>query len=418
MGPGLGFYFSGSLTSIGGAAGANIVDTKVTRFNIGPMVNRWILLTSGSLLGEAQRISSVSDDAVGTITPVRAFTAQVASGVTYEIFDEDPNIIHLALEQAIRKLNGSNPLWLSNETLIADNLVLNPLFATGAANAFTSWTSIGAPTLTDNTNYIWHGARSANIAPAAANEGLEQNLLTVANGFARIDQAVGKTLHVRAAIRATDANPRLRVTFNGTTYTSSAVHSGDDDWEGPSVHRVDVAIPAGATEMTVSVESAGTTAFQAGLVTAWIDRIHRYTVPTSFVYPDPHFVSQQRYEDRPNGEYVKLQEGAWPVSGRILRLEGQGRLTVPTTDTGTVELDEARAEILAALATRSLQRTMRGVDKGNREERLQDEREWDAEAERLRVSLGAPEMLHTVNHRQGWRVQNVSGVSYLLIGDG
>lgn len=420
MGPGLGFYETSAATSNGASNGTTVVDTGISRYNSSRVVERWVYITSGSASGESQRVSSVSDDAVGTITLVRAFTAQIASGVTYEVLEEEPSRLHLALEQAIRRINDSNPLWLSNETLIVDNLVQNPLFDTFSGGSFTNWTSIGSPTVTQNTTYIWHGSQSANIVPGSANQGLEQNLLTVPNGFAHIDQAVGKSLKVFAALRATNAsNARLRVTFDGTTYAEAkGYHSGDNDWEGPSVHHITVTIPAGATEMTVSVEGATTTAFQAGLVVAWIDRIHRYTVPTSFVSPDPHAVRQQVDADEPNGDYVKLTEGKWPVSGSILRLEGIGRLSVPTTDAGTVELDEPRAEILAALASRSLNRTMKNVDTGNREDRIQDEREWEIDAERLRAGLGAPENLHTVNRRQGWRIQNVSGVSYLLIGKG
>ena len=420
MGPGLGFFFSSTTTGTVADGGATITDTALSRFNSTQLVEQWVYIVDGDSAGEAQRISSVSDDANGVVTLVRSFPAAIASGVAYLILAEEPSRIHLALEQAIRRLNGKNPLWLSDETLVVDNLVQNPLFATFAGGAFTNWTSIGTPTIAQNTDYFWHGSQSANITPGSANEGLEQNLLTAANGWGRIDRAGEKTLHLIAALRATVASSaRLRVTFDGTTYTDDAAyHSGDDDWEGPTLHRIDVAIPANPTEMTVSVEGATTDAFQGGMVVGWIDRIHRYTVPTSFVYPHPHFVYQQRHEDRPNGEYVKLTEGAWPTPGRILRLEGMGRLSVPTTDAGTVELDETQGEILAALATRILNRTMKNVDTESREERLQDEREWDIEADRLRASVGDHEFFHTVNRRQGWRVQKASGVSYLLIGKG
>lgn len=405
-------YYSGTTTSNGAADGTTLIDTGIPRYDTSRPVNKWVYITSAGgtndASGQSRRISSVSSS---TVTLVTGFTVRIDTSVTYEILPYDPLDMHNALQYAGRVINADSPLFLApDETLVVDNLVSNWDFETFSGGAFGSWSSINSPTLTQNTSYFTHGSNSANIAGTAAVRGIEQNLLTAAGGFGRIDQAVGKALHVRGALRATDAsNVRLRVTFDGSTYTSGNYHSGDDDWEGHTIHAIDVAIPASLSEMTVSVEKETAVAVQADVVVAWIDPINRYTVPTSFIHPSPLWVSQQVDATKPNGDYAPLTLERPAVPGRILRLEGFGRLTVPTTDSGTVELDETRSELLIALAASFLLQ--------NDPATVQESQVWLARAEALKRSptIARSQPFTFVNRHVPWKVVDEGGTSYLRL---
>ena len=64
-----------------------------------------------------------------------------------------------------------------------------------------------------------------------------------------------------------------------------------------------------------------------GQCMAWVDDISDYTMPTA-LYPDgPSVVRQQKDWDEPIGDYPRLVYPNTPVSGHILRLEGEGRLS-------------------------------------------------------------------------------------------
>ena len=369
----VGFWFGSTTTGAGAIGGTTAVDTGIQRFDTVRLVDKWLLITSGTAIGEARRISTVS---ASTITVGLAYSAQIASGVTYEVMTYDPDISHAALEQAIRLSYPKLYLPLRNETLIVDNLLANPDFETGT---FTSWVNIGTPTNAANTNRVIHGAQSASITASGATEGIEQNLL---NALDFTDYA-GKTLHARAWLLATVASAgRMRVTFDGTTYTNGPFHSGDDDWEGPNTHLIDVTIPASATEATLSFEVTDGNVLLVDLAAAWVDPLTRYTVPTAFVY-GPHLVRQQARRLEPQGDYLPLGPGNPPRAGHLLQLEGMGRLTVPTTETTSVEVDENQAEYIVALAAVSFFRTLMGTDRAQADFYAGQVAYWQEEANRL-----------------------------------
>lgn len=407
-----------TLTTIGAAGGTTIISTDVVPYDGNALVGKWILLTSGAIANEKQRVTTVSNDTVGTITPVRAFSAQVANGVTFEILDYDPLLYHNAIAEAIRTVSKHLSLKLRDETLIVDNLLLNPDFETFAAGAFTSWASVGTPTLAAETARIIHGSQAAKITATGATEGLRQDMWGLAS--ISFDQLVGKTLHVRGWVWASVASAvRLRVTFDGSTYTNGPWHGGEDEWEGPGLQLIDVAVPADATEMTVQcVVTDGNTGY-FDLVNAWIDRITRYTLPTSFYPYGPAKVEQQRWEDKPNGDYSELWGSNYPISGRLLRLLGDGRLTVPTTEAGTVELDEAQAELVVAQAAVYLHRSLKEHDKGSRALHAEEETRWRQEANRLLPHASMPSMSSSRARESNWRTMlDSNGSRYLLLSNG
>ena len=406
-----GQFISGTTTGTGNAGGTTAVDTGVQVYDTGWLANKWLLLTSGNNSGEFRRISSVTTT---TITVVSAYTNQIASSVTYEIHDFDPTFYQNALNRAGQALFPDLYLHVRDRSIMVDNLLSNFDFETFSGGAFTGWASGGTPTLAAETSRVVHGTNSASVTATGATEGIEQNIFTSVN----YNEMVGKTLRVRAWVFATVASSaRIRVTFDGSTFTNGDYHGGDHEWEGPNLMYINVDIPAGATEMTISCEVTSGNAAFFDVVGAWVDPIHRYTLPTTLV-TGPHHVRQQAERLYPDGVYYPIPvEG--PRPGQLLHFEGMGVLSAPSTESGTIEIGEPRLRLLIAEAGVHLHRILAGYDRANREEHLADAVWWRMESDRLRRQPGirmrplgadAPENVWRVDEDASGRYLNFLGV--------
>jgi hypothetical protein len=293
-----------------------------------------------------------------TLTVNRAFTADPdaaitgSNGVKYELHTIDPTYKFNAIDRAIESLFSDLYVYRRDETLTVDNLLLNQDFET-FSSGFSGWGNIGTPTVTVETNRVIHGTQAAKIVASGAVEGIEQNFFSSVN----INELAGRTLHFAGWIWASVASAaRLRVTFDGSTYTNGAYHAGESDWEGPGVTLVNAVVPTDATRMAVDcVVADGETAYFDAMHAYVGPPITRYTLPTSI--RTLLGVSVQAEMSRPNGNYFPLSENVAPSAGQILRLTGMGALTLPTADTSTVEIDGEQVDLLVARAAEILSRT-------------------------------------------------------------
>ena len=429
-------------TGAGAAGGVTVEDTGIVRYDTNRLVNRWLLITSGTDAGESRRIASVSST---TITVTTTFpTDPTESGVTYEILAFDPDRYTDMLQEAARTVYPTLFKRIIDESIVVDNLLDNFSFESsesiGSITAFATYDSTveGATLVTDaahglstgdiitisgTTNYngLWQVVVVSSstfyiMTPFIADDGtgtwregvssqegtasgwtattgtwtfparlrarhgrhtalsggagtLTQNIFTKVN----VTDMVGKTLRIRGFIfDTTTDNSRLRVSFDGgTTFEDSTpFHGGDDEWEGPNVQGVGVVIPAGATTMTIYCSTVSGASFD--VVTASIDPISQYPIPLAFV-DGPHMIFQQADEQHPDGDFEPL---VWGKAHRILRMVGMGYLTVPTGDTGVVELPEQRAELLVAQAAVYLYDVLQQEDAGNRDAHQQAMARW------------------------------------------
>lgn len=403
-----GLYYAGTTTSNGAADFTTLIDTGIPRYDTSRLVNKWVYIKiaggTNDASGQSRRIASVSSS---TVTFVTAFTVRIDTAVTYDVLSYDPLDMHNALQEAGRTINRYSPLWITpTETLVVDNLLLNSDFEgtyTGGLSA--SWSN-QAGTPTQVTNRVKHGSNAQRSNSSSAVGGFHQDVILAAETH----EWVGKTLVFGGHIFTTAANvARFRVSFDGgSTFTNGAFHRGQDEWEGPSRLEVRASIPADATTMRCHCGATGSTDATFDATYAYIDPINRYTVPTAFIFPSPHIVEQQDDPDKPNGNYSPLRYRNPPVAGRLLRLKGLGRLTVPTTDTGTVELDETRAELLIAEAAAIL---LRGSDDARGEAR------WLGRVAELKDAMGIGRKARSANKHEGWSIGDESGTSYLTLKD-
>jgi hypothetical protein len=365
------------------------VDTGIVKYDSNKLVGKWLLSTSGDNDGVARRITSVSS----TTMTHSAFANTQASGITYEVMVYDPEYVHQAINRAVRTALPDAYVALRDETLVVDDLLSNGLFET-FSGGFTGWTAVGSPTVTQETSLQFEGAGCAKVVAGGSDGQLTQQAT-----ISGVEQLQGKTVKfVRWAAALADSVARIRITFDGSTYTSSEYVVGGIttatnalDWQKLSLSTL---IPSGATQVTVVCEAAANgTGFFDGPGGMWVETTSRYTLPTAIIL-GPHYIMQQDSLARPDGAYSPLAANNLPRSGYKLRMLGLGRLSSLTTDSSTIELSEETTEILVAEANANLYRRMVRSDPGRAEAHSSDATYWDAEFTRLsaRTSLRKPKL--------------------------
>ena len=342
------------------------------------VLNWFVLITSGTNDGEIRRASAYTAS-TGTITVSRAFTGLVANGVTYELHRADPALKHQAVNRAAVELFPHLYVSLRDETLVVDDVLSNSDFET-FSGGFTDWTEVGSPTVTAETSRVYHGTNSAKVVAGGSDGQLTQA------PSVNVSELAGRAVTLKMWVW-TDAvsQARLRLDWDGSDIEDGDYHTGDSSWRLLSVSGT---VPTSATQVKAILEvTANDTAyFDAGWMT--VGPQYKYAVPSAIVL-GPHYVSEQYNEDDMDGPYYRYREGQSPLRGRRLRLEGLGTLSQPTTDAGTMEVDEPHVTLIVAYAARWLaRRNALPIAQNQRGRFQQDLGFWEQEVNRLLLTPG------------------------------
>ena len=284
-------------------------------------------------------------------------TTSGTGGTAVEFMPFHPDWIHAAMREGIQKSYPFLYKHLLDETLIVDDLLTNSDFETGATDVFTGWTTGGASAAdAEDTSNVIHGTRSLKLTSASATAQEYQNITV------NVQELVGKPIHFERWVGAIASNvARIGFEFASGVTDFHAYHTGKGAAFGTNIHweyQSHVAVVPSTVEYVRAICEVATgtkVGYFDGPGGVWVDRKRKYTIPTSFVGM-PELVWIQDQLD-PNGRYVKLSTR--PKSGRLLRLEGRGRLTVPSTETQTIEVDETQAALIVAIAAVELFRRLR-----------------------------------------------------------
>jgi hypothetical protein len=404
----IGDYHSVTSTSAGNTAATTIVSTELLDIVGGgdddAFEGWYVLVTSGNNAALRRRIRSyISTDA--TITVERAFTEATESDVTFELHRYDPVLKNNSISRAIEELTRRVPQKIRDETIFIDSLLSNGDFETYAGAAFTGWTDSGSPTITQETSIVKHGDSSAKIVASGAAGQLSQS--SVVN----FNQMTNRQVTFEAWVYATAADTtRIRILWGGGSYESHDYHDGTDEWQLQSIA---VSIPTTATEVTAVLEVAdGNTGY---FDAAWlaVDPLYKYTLPTSITF-GPHYVTQQADRYNPDGPYHPIGKNGTPTKGRILRIEGLGMLSRPSTDDGTIEIGEPHTAIITAYALMFFNRLMLSTSAQQQRDRFsRDMTMWGEEANSLISELSRPKI--GAKRSDGtWHTEEDSGGRYLI----
>jgi len=351
-------YRSLTTTSAGAAGGTTIVDTGLAEYAEadGGFPGWWAFTTSGAATDEERRIkgSGGYTSSSTTLNPSVAFSAQIASGVTYELYKYRPTLYRDAVNRAIEELHPFLYLPIRDESLFVDSLLADGGFeGTVSGGAFPDWTNGGSPTVTAETSIVIHGKQSAKVVASGA----AGQLIQTPN--VNVFEMTGKRARFKAMAYATAADKvRIRIDWDGSAFENSSYHSGKDQFEPLTV---EATIPSTATQVKCICEvvDGSTGYFDASWLA--VGRKYRFTLPTDMI-TGPHFVEQQVNGNQPGQRFARLTDR--PTAGRALLLRGMGYLSRPTTETGTTEVDGARVNLIIALATMRLARMLsnRGLE--------------------------------------------------------
>lgn len=358
--------------------------------------------------GEVRRIDAyVADPDNPTPIMQATFSEQIKSGITVVLHRFNPVDKKNVIRQAISELYPDLFLPVRDETLIVDNLLSNSGFET-FSSGFTGWAEVGSPTVTKESTIVMHGDASAKIVAGAA-----VGQLTQAPTI-NIDELTNDQAESSRWVYATEPNTaRLRLDF-GNSFSNSPYHSGKDQWE---LLEVDAAVPSAATQVKQICEVAanGTGYFDHGWLA--VGRIYEYTLPSSII-TGPHRVTQQADEDDVDGPYYQIPDGGSPSTGRILRVEGYGVLSRPTTNTGTTEVGEPQVRLIVAYAEMLLWRLMASPARSSRQDRqgyIDAGRDAAGKVAVLKSQHGmkTPRM-GAQKHRDSWHLDTDSGGKILV----
>jgi len=404
----IGDYHTSSTTSVGAGDGTTVIDTSLadlTEDDGG--IQAYLKMRSGTDDGNVRRSKRGDNGYTAsstTVTLTRAFSAQIASGVTYELHRFDPAIKREAINRATQQLFPHLYLPLRDESLVVDNLLSNSGFETAASsNVHPSWSKVGTPTITDETSIRRHLTNSAKIIASGAAEGQVQTAQV------NIEELIGKTVHAAFWVYATTADwARIRVdTDGGTTFLSSDYHTGVDEWQYLEIHET---IPDEATQLGLRLEVAngGTAYFDAGYMA--VGPVYKYTIPTTFIGGGLNFVEEQLDIHDPNGDYVPI--GAAPTRGHILRLRGKGHLSQPTTEAGTTEVTGNHAELIKAKAAEIFFSRM---GQGDKDDPRHDPNFWRSEVNAmLAQSSYTMRDLNAQPPSAAWHIEEDSAGKYII----
>jgi hypothetical protein len=422
MSENMGDFLSFDTTAAGDAAGFTIVSTALLNQVGGTdsdSFEGWYALindTDSSADGEVKRVESYLDDPDNpTLRVQSAFSVQIDSGITVELHRFNPTDKDNVIRQSISELFSDLYLPIRDESLIIDNVLSNSGFETFASSVFTGWTIVGSPTLTQETTIVKHGSSSAKIVSSASAAGQ----LTQAPDI-NINEVTNETAKFELWVYATEPNvARLRIDF-GSGFSNSSFHSGKDQWE---LLCTESGVPDAATQIKAICESAisGTSYFDIGYLD--LGPIYEYTLPSTII-TGPHRVSQQYNMDNTDNPFYPMADGGTsmstprPMRGHILRVEGYGVLSRPTTNSGTIEVGEPQIRLIVAYSEMLMWRLMASPARSSKQDRegyIQAGSDAASKVAFLKSQHGMKTPRIGVHrHRQSWHVESNSSDKLLV----
>ena len=408
----IGDYQAFATTADGNDAKTSLVSSTLKNYSggadDGAFEEQFFLGTSGANSGASKRcalyIANASDGPTAILQD--ALDNQTASADTFELHRYDPDLKHTAINRALAELFPILYKPIRDETLVVDNILANNDFETAGGTTFSDWTEVNSPTVSIETSRVFHGTNSAKVVASGDVGQLTQTL------DVNIDELAGKTATFKVRVWTNDSSQaRLKIDW-GTSTETGDYHTGDSSWR---LLTAEAAVPTDATQVQVICEvAASQTAY---FDTGWfaVEQIHRLTVPSDIVRGPMHIL-QQYNEDMVDGAYYPLPSGVAPTRGRILRLEGMGILSRPSSESGTTEIGEPQLNLVTAYAAMILFQTllMRSATE-QRSNLTENIRYWQMEVQRLSSQPGIRmRPLGASRGRNSWHIEDDADWRYLL----
>ena len=349
----IGDYYSLTTSSDGDSAKSTMIDTSLKNLSGGgddDAFEGWYVLISDSDAasdGEDRRIRQYSvagsDGSSPTLTVEQVFAGgQIQSSTTYELHRWDPKDKREAINRSGRQLFPTLYKPIIDESIIIDNLLLNGGMEDWTSGVPDNWTEVNSPATTQETSRVFHLSSSAKLTGPSGSVGqLTQEASVNMADVAGLSATLKGRVWTNAASQA-----RLRLDWDGSDIEDGDYHGGDSEWELLSVSGT---IPTTATQVKAILEvTAEDTAYFDHLYLV-IGPKYRYTIPSTIV-GIPNRVTIQYDEGDVDGPFYPFRHNTSPLPGRLLRVEGKGLLSQPSTDAATIEIGEPEIDLLISYA--------------------------------------------------------------------
>lgn len=385
----IGDDLAGITTSTGDANKLTLVslDLKAAALSDDAFNGQWVLITSG-VCNKQERLISDFTQSTGTVFVDTAFSAQIASGVTFEIHRYQPskkkNFINRALEM-------SYPFFVKkwdDKNLVCGNFLPNANFEDWTNADFPDyWTNVEANcTATKETTVKLFGNNAVKIIRTSGTGkalSIDQDDWSALLDLA--DSPVGFAIWARTAVASAARLQLYSEDKAGNSSTSwSAYHTGGNDWELLAIEDESVIKDAVIVSIRLNIETAATVYFDnAGL---FGKAPYEYVLPLKLevlthVYQGNDWKEKHYYEqERLFGWEVYGKDGVnylrfdkLPMSQRKMRIRGYGLFLALSADTDSVDLDAKRGNIIADGAASLLLRSLVGSVKSTDAQRIREE---------------------------------------------
>jgi len=403
-------YTTLTTTADGNSVKSSWVDTSLKNLNGGgdpDFCEGWYIRVADSDSAadqEVRRIKSYSPDGTDGDSPTgiveQVFTGgQIVDGTGYELHRWDPVLKRESINRAIRLLYSTLYLPVRDESIVIDDLLSNGNMEdwNDANDTPDSWTKVNSPTVSRESSIVFRGSYSAKVISSSGSVGQLTQTPDI-----NIPDVTGRTATLRARVR-TDAATQARLILDFSTSTKEGdYHTGDVEFQSLSASTT---IPTDATQVKATLEVvAGTKTAYFDHVYLVINPVYKYILPTSLVNWPSH-VTMQYSEADVNGLYYPFARGDRPIPGRVLRVEGMGLLSQPSTDSATIEIGEPHIDLVLAYAEMLFWRQMASPARAAQQQRqgfldvAQDAaNEVELLAKRLRMPRLGATVLEEVAH--------------------
>ena len=359
--------FEGSTTS-GSAGTSDIIDTKL-RGGLNDHAGKWIIITSGARDGDISQVSSNTVVPITlTVSPVLGGT--LASGVTYEMWDNDfqPAKMHNFINQAIHYITGK--AFDPEEDVSLHLNGFERRYAIPSALAMIQRlerrSTFGSVSI-DTCESGW--TEQTNVTQAfdqtQRRQGNASLRLILAAGLAAADNAASKTitavdiskcdfleLWIRSTVAAAAGDFTVRLTSGSATIAFNVPALVANTWH---YHRVAIT-PDNARQLTAITTVVLRQVVDIGAATLWVDDIKAVENSSAqWERIDPRLWAI----DQEAGEIVFRPEmGTIPYG--LLKISGGDKPALLNADATVVEVDPT---YLIAKATELALRAKPGYDR-------------------------------------------------------
>lgn len=323
---------------------------------------------------EQHHVATDNVQSTGVVTFVPTVGSYADSTPPYEILPFAADAIHDALNEAM--------MTAYDRGLLVRKSWIHAVSGSPLYNAdFSYWTSSSAL-------HGWTATTSTLVrSQTAADKWVGENVaqLTTASGNLRLDptwrrflaEMAGDSVRLHAWMNGTSTGAnRAALLENGTSVANTGNHEGDSDWHVVSSSFVTLTL--GETDFAVQFErAAGTSAcsliwleggsppdlhpIPIALFPEGPSAIYSYSmaldtanaraaIQGSRGHPIDGWGFRRFHDEATNVEMGLIEWKKRPAPHRLLRIEGDGPLTLPTADAGVVECNQVEGLLLAKMA--------------------------------------------------------------------